>query len=216
MKIKFQNVTKAYEAKLVLDRVTLSFPDQGFVCITGPSGAGKTTVFRLLLHLTHPDSGEIQVFQDSDIFSVVFQEDRLLPWITVLDNVLLAGERTFRTQTSSAAFRNKAIRILTELGLGEELDSYPFELSGGMARRVAIARALAADAKIYLMDEPTRGLDDETRKHTLEVIRRYTDQAVDEQEQPFGRLLIMITHNPEETEGAQVITLPQGASATDT
>ena len=202
--IIFRNVTKKYDDKLVLDKLTLDLPKSGFVCITGPSGAGKTTILNLLSGLQAPDSGEVSV-DPSSVISVVFQEDRLLPWENVLDNVLLPCSASKNKDRE----RDKAIRILSELGLGEELDTYPDELSGGMSRRVSIARALVAEADIYLMDEPTSGLDEDTRKTTLDVIHRYTDgyndRVADENGRPDKRLLIMITHNPEETQGAYVI-----------
>lgn len=208
--IIFKDITKKYQDKTVLDNCSLDFPEKGFVCITGPSGIGKTTVFNLLLGLEQPDSGEVSVLSGSSLpVSVVFQEDRLLPGESVLNNVLIPALQNTPNiiMTNPVTIRENCIRILTELGLGNELDTMPSELSGGMSRRVSIARALAVDAQIYLMDEPTKGLDDATRANTLRVIRTYTDQAVSADGRPLNRLLIMITHNQEETEGAAVISL---------
>ena len=84
---------------------------------------------------------------------------------------------------------------MTELGLGDELDTMARDLSGGMARRVAIARALAYPAVVYIMDEPIKGLDAETRQQTLDTIKKWT----------AGRLLIMVSHNPEDAAGADVL-----------
>ena len=278
--IILEDVTKKYGGRIVLNHLHLTFPDSGFLCVTGPSGIGKTTLLNLLLGLITPDEGRIRFSgNQAPVFSVVFQEDRLLPWESALDNVLLpclysairptdprnlhceAAQRTTNCksrQTDAEAYEykpdpeadkgdgvsgkkrfsaeykkqmmEKAIGLLTELGLKEELHKLPAELSGGMARRVAIARALAADADVYLMDEPTKGLDDDTRRQVLSVIRKYTDQAADAAVQSADvttqaetivdpaadaasgsgsrpRLLVLITHNPEETEGARVISL---------
>lgn len=192
--IVFKNVTKKYGDKVIFKNLTLAFPASGFVSITGPSGTGKTTLINLLLGLTKADSGSVSLHGKH---SVVFQEDRLLPWDNVLNNVLLPYSGNVTSE-----IREKAIRILTELGLSKEIYSLPSELSGGMARRVAIARSLLVDADIYIMDEATRGLDDETRQSVLNVIHRYTDQAVDTAGLSHKKLLIMITHNPDETAGS--------------
>ena len=201
-KITFQNVTKKYGSKTVLDQLTLKFPEQGFVCITGPSGVGKSTIFNLLLQLTDPDAGEIRITDARQdwLFSAVFQEDRLLSWETVLENVLLPFSSIKKIPDN---VREKAITILTELGLGKELNSYPEKLSGGMARRVSIARALIVDADIYIMDEPTKGLDDDNRQQVLQIIHKYTDQSSSHS----GSLLLMITHRPDETEGSVLLSI---------
>ncbi len=239
MNITFRNVTKKYGDKVVFDNKTIDFPCSGFVCITGASGVGKTTIFNLLLKLTVPDSGEVSMLTDNNtpcIVSAVFQEDRLLAWEDVLENAAFAAKNsnsfikhpdackhgkssdtnpspqsdtTFvnSVAASCAQVTNKAISILEELGLGNELHSMPSELSGGMARRAALARALAMGADIYLMDEPTRGLDTDTRRRVLNVIHKYTDKAVDAEGKPLNRMLIIISHNPDEAEDAYTISL---------
>lgn len=239
MNITFRNVTKKYGDKIVFDNKTIDFPGSGFVCITGASGVGKTTIFNLILRLTAPDSGEVSMLTDNDtpcVVSAVFQDDRLLVWEDVLENAAFAARNSdsFIKHTDSCrrgksldinpspqpdnAFANsaaascdqitdKAIDILEELGLGNELHSMPSELSGGMARRTALARALTMDADIYLMDEPTRGLDTDTRRRVLNVIHKYTDKAADAEGKPLNRMLIIISHNPDEAENAYKISL---------
>ena len=160
---------------------SLELPEKGFCCVLGPSGAGKTTLLRLLAGLEEPDSGRIEGC--SGPVSMVFQEDRLLPWETALDNAALGGERA------------RARELLRRLGLGDWLDRRPGELSGGMCRRVAIARALAAPAGVFLMDEPLKGLDSQTRALTLKVIRQETRDA----------LLVLVTHQEEDADGADLV-----------
>lgn len=175
--IRLDRVTKGYGGRTVLRSFSLALPDRGFCCVLGPSGAGKTTLLRLMAGLERPDSGTVSV---SAPVSMVFQEDRLLPRETALENASLAGEP------------ERARALLTRLGLGEWLDRRPGQLSGGMCRRVAIARALAAPAGVYLMDEPLKGLDRQTRALTLEVIRQETR----------GALLVLVTHQEEDAAGA--------------
>ena len=178
--IKLRGLTLAYGERTVLDGLSLDLPDTGLTALTGPSGCGKTTLLRLLAGLEEPDSGQIR---RSGPVSMVFQEDRLLPWETALDNAALAGEP------------ERARELLVRLGLGDWLDRRPGELSGGMCRRVAIARALAAPAGVYLMDEPLKGLDSQTRALTLEVIRQETKDA----------LLVLVTHQEEDAAGADLV-----------
>lgn len=173
--IRLDNVTKAYEGKTVLKDLSLDLPDRGFCAVIGRSGTGKTTLLNIIAGLCIPDSGAVHTTDD---ISMVFQEDRLLPWDTALSNAAIAsGEE-------------KAKSLLYELGLEAALHQKPKELSGGMKRRVAIARALAVKAKVYIMDEPLKGLDAKTRDTALKVIRKYTNDA----------LLIMVTHD--ETDAA--------------
>lgn len=177
--IHLNNVTKAYEGKTVLQDFSLTLPDKGFCAVTGRSGTGKTTLLNIIAGLCAPDSGTVQ---SAHQISMVFQEDRLLPWDTALSNASIASDE------------KTAKKLLCELGLESALHQKPKELSGGMKRRVAIARALAVKAKVYIMDEPLKGLDSATRSTALEVIRRYTKDA----------LLIMVTHDEADAADADI------------
>lgn len=177
--IRLDKVTKAYEDNTVLSGLSLELPDKGFCAVTGRSGTGKTTLLNIIAGLCAPDSGTVQ---STDQISMVFQEDRLLPWDTALSNAAIASDE------------ETAKKLLCELGLEDALHQKPRELSGGMNRRVAIARALAAKARVYIMDEPLKGLDTATRANTLEVIHRYTKDA----------LLIMVTHHESDTADADL------------
>ncbi|MCI5625825.1 MAG: ATP-binding cassette domain-containing protein [Clostridiales bacterium] len=181
--MKLDHVSKSYQGRTVLRDFSLELPDRGFCCILGPSGAGKTTLLRLMAGLEQPDSGTVTV---SAPVSMVFQEDRLLAHDTVLENAALAADP------------QRAKELLVRLGLEEWLFRRPAALSGGMRRRVAIARALAAPAGVYLMDEPLKGLDRDTKQAVLSLIRDETRNG----------LLVLVTHDPEEARGAdQIVTV---------
>ena len=178
--IKIHDLSFAYGEKQIFGGFSLEIPDGARSCIFGGSGCGKTTLLRLIMGLEKPADGSIET--GGVRFSAVFQEDRLLPWETAAQNAAIASTREI------------AAKLLTELGLGAELDKYPKELSGGMKRRVSIARALAAKADVNIMDEPFKGLDPETRSAVFGVIRRRTEDA----------LLIMVTHDPTDAECADM------------
>lgn len=178
--IRLEHVYKGFDGNAVLEDISLILPEKGFCAITGRSGRGKTTLLYLIAGLYRPDRGSVH--RDGERISMVFQEDRLLPWETAAENAAIASDR------------ETAAELLTELGLGAELDKYPKELSGGMNRRVSIARALAAKADVYIMDEPFKGLDVETRSAVFGIIRRRTENA----------LLIMVTHDPADAERADM------------
>lgn len=181
--MKLDHVSKSYQGRTVLRDFSLELPDRGFCCILGPSGAGKTTLLRLMAGLERPDSGTVTV---SAPVSMVFQEDRLLAHDTVLENAALAADL------------QRAKELLVRLGLAEWLLRRPAALSGGMRRRVAIARALAAPAGVYLMDEPLKGLDRDTKQAVLALIREETRNG----------LLVLVTHDPEEARGSdQIVTV---------
>ena len=173
MSVSLKNVSFAYGDTLVLQDVTWHLPDSGVVCLWGASGCGKTTALRLLAGLEKPDSGAVC---GAGRVSMVFQEDRLLPWRTALENVLLTG-----------ADVEKAQELLAELGLTvEEAQAYPQHLSGGQQRRVALARALAAESDILLLDEPTAALDLPCKEEIARYLRQY---------KRAGGLLLLTTHD---------------------
>ena len=186
MSISLKNVSFSYGDTPVLQDVTWHLPDSGVVCLWGASGCGKTTALRLLAGLEKPSNGEVCGVRR---VSMVFQEDRLLPWRTALENVLVTGvdEKT-------------ACDLLAELGLTlEETQAYPQHLSGGQQRRVALARALAAECDILLLDEPFNGLDEGTWQDVVPLIKKVAQT----------RPVVLVTHVREQMEAleAQVISL---------
>ena len=149
-----------------LESVDLSIADGEFLSIVGPSGCGKSTLLRMVAGLHLPSAGEVRVGgrivdrPQTDI-GIVFQSPVLLDWRNVLDNVLVQVELR---GLKPGAYRDRALRLLAQVGLADFVDRFPHELSGGMRQRVAIARALIHDAPLLLFDEPFGALDALTRE----------------------------------------------------
>lgn len=156
--IKLRNIDLSFNGKTVFSNLSADLPVEGTTVFRGVSGAGKTTLFRLLLGLQKPDAGTItgMEFQKP---AVVFQEDRLLPWVNALENAAIGSGKA------------SAERALTALGLRDNLFQLPRELSGGMRRRVAIARALSYGGDALFLDEPFTGLDEENKIIVAREIR---------------------------------------------
>ena len=189
MSVSLKNVSFAYGDTPVLRDVTWHLPDSGVVCLWGASGCGKTTALRLLAGLEKPTSGSVNGVRR---VSMVFQEDRLLPWRTALENVLLTG-----------ADVKKAGDLLAELGLTvEEAQAYPQHLSGGQQRRVALARALAAESDILLLDEPFNGLDEDTWQDVVPLIKKVAET----------RPVVLVTHIREQIEALKATVIPLGVA----
>ncbi|MBQ3577591.1 MAG: ABC transporter ATP-binding protein [Firmicutes bacterium] len=154
--MKLENITVRYADKLVLDRFSLDI-GSGVTCLSGPSGCGKTTLLRVAAGLLIPDEGTV-TGRPSRI-SFMFQEDRLFPWLTALENIELVCRD-----------RDKALRCLEAVELGSEAGSLPSSLSGGMKRRVALARALAFECGLLLLDEPFKGMDPDLTRRLIPLI----------------------------------------------
>ena len=156
--IKLRNIDLSFNCKTVFSDLSADLPVEGTTVFRGVSGAGKTTLFRLLLGLQKPDYGTMEGFPFKKP-AIAFQEDRLLPWATALENAALGSDK------------KTAERALVSLGLGENLFQLPRELSGGMRRRVAIARALSYGGDALFLDEPFTGLDEENKIIAAREIR---------------------------------------------
>ncbi len=171
--IVIRDLTVRFSEKAVLDRFSASLPDEGVVLVRGASGAGKTTLLRALAGLIRPSTGSVTGLESRKI-GFVFQEDRLLPWRTALENVACVCDGC------------KAAETLSALGLTDALDKLPAELSGGMARRVAVARAMCYTNDVLFLDEPFTGLDEESRKTVASALSG------------AARLIVLVSHDPDD------------------
>lgn len=167
--IIIDKLCKFYGGNAVIRDFRLTLKPGRTYCLMAPSGAGKTTLFRILLGLESPDSGTIHGLSDHRI-SAVFQEDRLLEGYTALQNLRLVTGRQY-TNTELA-------NILLTLFPEDALKKPICEFSGGMKRRTAILRALLAPSSFLIMDEPFTGLDYETRLKTIGLIKEYTKRKI--------------------------------------
>jgi NitT/TauT family transport system ATP-binding protein len=169
--IQVENVAKRYESHSgesinAIEQISLDIPRGGFISLVGPSGCGKSTLLKMLGRLLPPSSGLIRyrnIPQDEvrPRLGVVFQESLLLPWRSILDNIMLPIQ-VMGLDSKAGAERSR--ELMKMVGLEGFEKKYPFELSGGMQQRAAIARALAGDPELLLMDEPFGALDALTRE----------------------------------------------------
>ena len=203
--IKTENICKSFGSVEVLKNVSLTVEPGEVVVIIGPSGAGKSTYLRSLNHLEKPTSGKIWI-DDKLIedrvnghnqvklphkeraailleMGMVFQRFNLFPHKTALQNVMLAPMNVKGVPEKEA--KEKAVKLLNQVGLGDKLDSYPAKLSGGQQQRVAIGRALAMEPKMMLFDEPTSALDPELVGDVLNVMKELAEE---------GMTMLVVTH----------------------
>ena len=191
--ISLRNVSKTFQDQYgVLDAladIDLDVHAQEFLCVLGPSGCGKTTLLRLLAGLIKPTAGELVVYNRHELrIGLVFQQSNLMPWRTVMDNILLPLELRGVSRDEAA---QKAQALIELVGLEDFTDVWPASLSGGMAQRVAIARALIQDPDLLLLDEPFGSLDALTREKMGEELLRIW--------QVKRKTVVMITHSISES-----------------
>ncbi|HTL63071.1 MAG TPA: ABC transporter ATP-binding protein [Nitrospira sp.] len=180
----------------ILDDVTMEIPSKQTVAVMGPSGSGKSTLLGLMAGLDRPTSGSI-VLDGTEITSLsesrmarfrrtkigyIFQSFHLIPTLTALENVLVPLELA-----GNAAARAEAIEWLQTVGLGNRIDHYPVQLSGGEQQRVAVARAFACRPPILLADEPTGNLDSQTGRHIMDLVLAL--------HRDYGTTLVLVTHD---------------------
>ncbi len=181
--IRLSHVRVQYPDKTVFNDLSLTLPDTGAVALMAPSGYGKTTLLRVLAELKSIDGGEISGLENKKL-SFLFQEDRLLPWVSAQKNVELVSDP------------EKAKHWLSQMEI-QDGSQLPREMSGGMQRRVALARAMAFGGDVLLLDEPFKGLDEALRARIVGRIK--------------GKfpLILLSVHDAQEAElmGAKIVRL---------
>ena len=200
--IRLKGIRKSYNGREVLKGIDLEIADQDYLVILGASGSGKSTLLNVLSGLEKPDSGhvyygeedlsqlteaQLTVFRRAQI-AFIFQQYFLLPNLTVEQNVKMGA---------NLAGNQDYVRILEALGLGDKLQHYPSQLSGGEQQRVAIARALAKRPRVLFLDEPTGALDEATGRQILAYISSLQEE--------LGFTLVMVTHNANIAQMAKTI-----------
>lgn len=214
MFLEVSNIQKCFQQTEVLKGIDFSMEQGQVLSIIGSSGSGKTTLLRCLNFLETPDRGtirlkETEIFDaernasmtDAELranrlhFGLVFQQFNLFPQYTALENVVLAPDLLIKEQfpkedraIQKEKIKETGVSLLNRVGLGDKLDSYPYQLSGGQQQRVAIARALALQPDILCFDEPTSALDPELTGEVLQVIRSLKSRDT---------TMIIVTHEME-------------------
>lgn len=200
--LKLTDICKDYqqgkEPVRVLKNINLTVEQGDYLAIMGPSGSGKTTLMNIIGCLDVPTSGtyeltgkDLKDMTDDDLADIrnrhlgfVFQSFHLMPKLSALDNValpLLYGNVPLKER------RERAAEALKSVGLGERMDFFPNQLSGGQCQRVAIARAMVGKPDLLLADEPTGALDTKSGRQVMEIFQKLSDE---------GMTIIMITHEP--------------------
>jgi putative ABC transport system ATP-binding protein len=225
MMIEALDLEQTYESGgrplTVLRQINLAIAAREFVAVMGPSGSGKTTLLGLLAGLDRPTRGTIRL-DGTDLgplsedararlraekVGFVFQTFQLMPTLTALENVLVPLELRGLAAGNGAAAR--ARHLLERVGLGDRMDHYPAQLSGGEQQRVGLARAFAADPQILLADEPTGSLDAETGRAVIDLLVALNRDA--------GTTLVLVTHDPAlAARAGRVIHLAAGSIVSDT
>ncbi len=196
MRLQIQALAKSFRRETstldVLAGIDLEAAPGEFVAVLGPSGCGKSTLFNLIVGLLQPDAGRIQVDDipitgNTGVFAYMQQKDLLLPWRTVLGNVLLGPEIARRPRAAAQA---EALQLLDQLGLKGFEQSYPAQLSGGMRQRAALVRTLLLKKDMLLLDEPFGALDAMTRSVMQATLLDIWQQ--------WGQTILLITHDVDE------------------
>lgn len=183
MNLSIKSIKKSFGEKKIFDGFSYEFSERGIYAICGESGVGKTTLLRIISGLDTEYSGTVVGGGFKNV-SVAFQEYRLFPQLTALNNVIIPNGE-------GESISNTAKELLMNLGFSEEeLKKRPHELSGGMKQRVSLARAILKDAPILLLDEPTKELDTALRNTVYDIIRKKSER----------RLVIIVTHQSEDIE----------------
>lgn len=161
--LKLTKISHCYGQSPVLQDISLTLRPGQRIALMGPSGTGKTTLLRIAMGLLRPSAGAVE--NTFSTTAAVFQEPRLLPWRTALENVnLVLGD--------DRSTMEKAGTYLAQMGMAKAADKYPGELSGGMQQRTALARAMAAEAELLVLDEPFKAMDEALRFQVIEQVAK--------------------------------------------
>ena len=196
-----KNINKYYNDLKVLEDISIDFEENKTTCILGPSGCGKTTLLNIIAEILSKDSGEIIGFQGEDI-SFVFQEDRLMEWENVKENIrfVLKGKMD---KKQSETIIDKYLKLVN---LEQYKYYHPKNLSGGMRQKINILRAFAYPSKLLIMDEPFKSLDINSKQIVIEFFKKLRTLE--------GRTCILVTHDIEEalTLGDKIVILTEKPS----
>lgn len=203
--IKLRGVSKVYDQRdrsvLALEDVTFDVEEGSFVSVVGPSGCGKSTLLLAIAGIVPIESGTISTGESASasqdnsqrLLGIVFQRPVLLPWRSVLENVLFPVEILLENHTLEglyAAYRERTLELLETMGLADFKNAYPRELSGGMQQRVSICRSLIYDPPVILMDEPFGALDAFTRQRLNRELLEIWQKS--------SKTILFVTHSLEE------------------
>ncbi len=210
--VSLHNVTKTYirggtEVSVIRD-LSFVIPAGTFLAIMGPSGSGKSTLLNVMAGIDRPTSGSVVVAGTrldhmsegamarwrARHIGYVFQTYNLIPVLTAAENVELPLALTHLSRRERADHVKTALRLV---GLGDRMDHYPRQLSGGQEQRVGVARAIVSDPTMILADEPTGNLDRESADDILTLLARLNRE--------LGKTIVMVTHDPRAAERAQMI-----------
>ena len=196
-----KNINKYYNDLKVLEDISINFEENKTTCILGPSGCGKTTLLNIIAEILSKNSGEIIGFQGEDI-SFVFQEDRLMEWKNIKENIhfVLKGKMD---KKQSETIIDKYLKLVN---LEQYKYYYPKDISGGMRQKINILRAFAYPSKLLIMDEPFKSLDINSKQIVIEFFKKLRTLE--------GRTCILVTHDIEEalTLGDKIVILTEKPS----
>ncbi len=192
-----KNINKNYNELKVLEDISIDFPKNKTTCILGPSGCGKTTLLNIIAGITNEDSGEIFGFKED--ISFVFQEDRLIKWKNVKDNMSFV----LKSKMDKEQIETTIDKYLKLVNLEEYKYYYPKDLSGGMRQKISILRAFAYPSKLLIMDEPFKSLDINSKQILIEFFKEL--RIIE------NRTCIIVTHDIEEalTLGDKIVILTE-------
>lgn len=198
--VQLSGFSRGFQGNNVLDAIDLDIPSGQFVALLGESGCGKTTLLRALAGLdAHAQSAGVARVQGN--VSVLFQDSRLLPWLSVIDNLTLGLTHEQATAAAQA--------LLNDVGLGDKAQAWPATLSGGQKQRAALARSLLREPHVLLADEPFGALDALTRMRMHLLLRRLVERV--------RPTVILVTHDVDESLllADRILVLKDGKIAQD-